>query len=234
MTSTPDSGLARRGRGRSPRLTRDLIITATAELLRTEPNTAPTMARVAEAVRASPMALYRHFRDRDDLLLAVARHVFTSPVARIPKRANWQRQLRAWMLENYQQARAYPQLMQLAFGGDAAVWLSDAAALVGILQYAGVPPEAMAAALYWTSTTTLGHCLVAASTPSELPTAQLYAGLGRLPDAEAALLAPILPNLPRTPDDAFELIIEATIASIAYFIPPTPSADPPPTTLVET
>jgi AcrR family transcriptional regulator len=221
MSSAADTALARRGRGRSPRLTRDLIITATAELLRMEPQTAPTMARVADAVRASPMALYRHFRDRDDLLLAVARHVFTIPVARIPKRANWRRQLRAWMLENYRQARTYPQLMQLAFSGDAAVWLGDAAALVRILEYAGVPPEAMAAALYWTSTTTLGHCLVVASTPAELPTAQLYAGLGRLSDAEAALLAPILAELPRASDEAFELIIEATIASIAHFIPPT-------------
>jgi len=219
MTSTPDAALARRGRGRSPRLTRELIISATAELLRTEPQTAPTMARVAEAVQASPMALYRHFRDRDDLLLAVARHVFTGPVARIPKRATWKRQLRAWMLENYQQARTYPQLMQLALGGDAAVWLDDAAALVGILQRAGVPPEAMAAALYWTSTTTLGHCLVAASTPVDIPTAQLYAGLGRLPDSEAALLAPILAELPRASDEAFELIIETTVASLAHFIP---------------
>jgi len=219
MTSTPDAALARRGRGRSPRLTRELIISATAELLRTEPQTAPTMARVAEAVQASPMALYRHFRDRDDLLLAVARHVFTGPVARIPKRATWKRQLRAWMLENYQQARTYPQLMQLALGGDAGVWLDDAAALVGILQRAGVPPEAMAAALYWTSTTTLGHCLVAASTPVDIPTAQLYAGLGRLPDGEAALLAPILAELPRASDEAFELIIETTVASLAHFIP---------------
>jgi len=219
MTSTPDAALARRGRGRSPRLTRELIISATAELLRTEPQTAPTMARVAEAVQASPMALYRHFRDRDDLLLAVARHVFSGPVARIPKRATWKRQLRAWMLENYQQARTYPQLMQLALGGDAGVWLDDAAALVGILQRAGVPPEAMAAALYWTSTTTLGHCLVAASTPVDIPTAQLYAGLGRLPDGEAALLAPILAELPRASDEAFELIIETTVASLAHFIP---------------
>jgi len=219
MTSTPDPVESRRGRGRVPRLTRDLIITATAELLRAEPQTPPTMARVAEAVGASPMALYRHFKDRDDLLLAVARHVLTSQAARLPKNSTWQQELEAWMLENYHQARAYPQLMQLSLNGDATVWLGDAAVLVGILEHAGVPPEAMPRALHWTATTTLGHCLVAASAPHPLPTAKLYAALGELPEAEAARLAPILTALPRDSEEAFRLVIEATISSVAHFVP---------------
>ena len=219
MTSTPDPAGSRRGRGRVPRLTRDLIIAATAELLRAEPQTPPTMARVADAVGASPMALYRHFKDRDDLLLAVARHVLTTQAARLPKNSSWQQELRAWMLVNYRQARAYPQLMQLSLSGDATVWLGDAAVLVRILEHAGVPADTMPQALHWTATTTLGHCLVAASAPHPLPTARLYAALGELPEAEAAHLAPILTALPRDPEDAFRLVIEATIASMAHFIP---------------
>ena len=193
-----------------------MIIAATAELLRVEPQSPPTMARVAEAVHASPMALYRHFRDRDDLLLAVARHVLTTQASRLPRHATWQEELRAWMLENYRQARAYPQLMQLSLGGDATVWLGDAAVLVRILQHAGIPPERMPVALYWTSTTTLGHCLVAAGAPPQLPTGRLYAALAELPDDDAALLAPILPALPHG-DEGFEVVIEATIAAVAYW-----------------
>jgi len=175
------------------------------------------MARVAKAVGASPMALYRHFSDRDDLLLAVARHVLSSQSGRLPADATWQEELRAWMLENYRQARAYPQLMQHALSGDAAVWLGDAAVLVGILEHAGVPPARLAAALSWTATTTLGHCLVASSAPPQVPAGRLYAALADLPDEDAARLAPVILALPRTPDEAFDVAIDATIASLARF-----------------
>jgi AcrR family transcriptional regulator len=176
------------------------------------------MARVASAVGASPMALYRHFSDRDDLMLAVARHVLSSQAARLPDDATWQDELRAWMLENYRQARAYPQLMQHALSGDATVWLGDAAVLVAILEHAGVPAPRMAAALSWTATTTLGHCLVAGSASAQVAAGRLYAALSELPDDAAARLAPVLLSLPRTPDDAFALAIDATIASLASFM----------------
>jgi len=204
-------------RGRTPRLTRELIIDATAALLRDDPGVVPTMARVATAVGASPMALYRHFRDRDDLLLAVARHVLSSQAAQLPDGATWEEQLRAWMRENYRQARAYPQLMQHALNGDATVWLGDAAVLLRILEHAGVPDDKLPAALSWAATTTLGHCLVASSAPPELGTAHLYAALADLPPGDAARLAPVLLALPRTPEDIFEVAIDATIASVAGF-----------------
>ena len=175
------------------------------------------MAQVARAVGASPMALYRHFSDRDDLMVAVAREVLSTQASRLPEDATWQEQLRAWMLENYRQARAYPQLMHQSLNGDATVWLGDAAVLVAVLGHAGVPPERMAAALSWTATTTLGHCLVAASAPPQLGTARLYSALAELPEADAARLAPVLLALPRTPDEAFDVAIEATIASLAHF-----------------
>ena len=211
---------SRRGRGRVPRLTRELIVEATAELLRSEPDVPLTMGRVAQAVEASPMSLYRHFRDRDDLLLAVTRRVLASHAATLPKNATWQQELRAWMLAIYEQARTYPQLMQLALTGDAPIWLGDAADLVRVLEQAGVAAPAMPNALYWVATTTLGHCLIAASTPGPQPKAQLYAALAELPDVEALRLAPILPELPESSAAAFELVIAATIASLAYFTQP--------------
>jgi AcrR family transcriptional regulator len=216
---TTGAGAPRRaaGRGRTPRLTRQLIVEATATLLREGPGTVPTMARVATAVGASPMALYRHFRDRDDLLLAVARHVLSSQAAQLPDDATWEDQMRAWMRENYRQARAYPQLMQHALNGDATVWLGDAAVLVRILEHAGVREANLPAALSWAAITTLGHCLVASSAAPEVATARLYAALADLPPAEAARLAPVLFALPRTPEEAFEVAIEATITSVARF-----------------
>ena len=204
-------------RGRVPRLTRDLIVDATAELMRDEPQVPLTMARVAHAVGASPMSLYRHFKDRDDLLIAVTRRVLASHTARLPRNATWEHELGAWMRAMHEQARTYPQLMQLSLTGDAPVWLGDAAALIKVLERAGVRADRMAAALYWVATTTLGHCLVAAAAPGPQPKGRLYAALADLPDQEAVRLAPTLSELPSTPLEAFELVIEAMTTSLVQF-----------------
>jgi hypothetical protein len=89
--------------------------------------------------------------------------------------------------------------------------------LVHILEHAGVPPSNLPAALSWAATTTLGHCLVAGSAAPELATARVYAALAELPATEAARLAPVLLALPATPEEAFEVAIEATITSMARF-----------------
>lgn len=217
MAGSTSQAEPRRGRGRIPRLTRELIVEATAELLRSEPQEPITMARVAQAVGASPMSLYRHFNDRDDLLMAVTRTALASQRARLPRNATWEQELRVWMRAIYEQARTYPQLMQLSLTGDAPVWLGDAADLVRVLERAGVPPGRMAAALYWVATTTLGHCLVAAAAPGPQPKARLYAALAELPDEEAVRLAPILPDLPDASPEAFDLVIDVTVASLAHF-----------------
>jgi len=210
----------RRGRGRVPRLTRELIVEATAELLRSEPLVPITMGRVAQAVGASPMSLYRHFKDRDDLLMAVTRTALASHRARLPRNATWEQELAGWMRATYEQTRTYPQLMQLSLTGDAPVWLGDAADLVRVLERGGVPLERMAKAVYWVATTTLGHCLVAAAAPGPQPKGRLYAALAEMPDEEAVRLAPILPDMPDASPETFELVIDVTVASLVHFTNP--------------
>lgn len=55
--------------GRPPRLSRDAVVTAAGELVEREGIEALTMRRVAEELGSSPMALYRHVRDKDELLV---------------------------------------------------------------------------------------------------------------------------------------------------------------------
>ncbi|MFB7718449.1 TetR/AcrR family transcriptional regulator [Nocardia sp. NPDC056100] len=61
MTTTPT--------GRPPRLSRARIVTAARELVATSGTEALTMRRLATELNATPMALYRHVRDREELLL---------------------------------------------------------------------------------------------------------------------------------------------------------------------
>jgi AcrR family transcriptional regulator len=54
--------------GRPARLSRDAVISAAEAVVRGEGSAALSMRRVARELDSSPMALYRHVRDKDDLL----------------------------------------------------------------------------------------------------------------------------------------------------------------------
>lgn len=66
-----DSAPAARGPGRPARLSREAVLDAADALLTAKGVEAVTIRGVAEALGASPMALYRHVGDKDDLLLAL-------------------------------------------------------------------------------------------------------------------------------------------------------------------
>ncbi|WP_231335055.1 TetR/AcrR family transcriptional regulator [Actinomadura graeca] len=63
-------------------ITRDRIMKAAADLLRDHGPAAVTTRRVAQEAGLQPPAIYRFFQDKDDLLDAVAEHVFTEHVER--------------------------------------------------------------------------------------------------------------------------------------------------------
>ena len=67
MTATDAS----RRRGRPPRLSRALVVTAAKSIVERDGIDALTMRRVAHELRSSPMSIYRHVRDRDELLIAL-------------------------------------------------------------------------------------------------------------------------------------------------------------------
>jgi AcrR family transcriptional regulator len=55
--------------GRPPRLSRKLVVAAAGAIVQRESVDALTMRRVALELGSSPMAIYRHVRDRDELLI---------------------------------------------------------------------------------------------------------------------------------------------------------------------
>ncbi|HYW24592.1 MAG TPA: TetR/AcrR family transcriptional regulator [Terriglobales bacterium] len=58
-----------RGPGRPPRLSRDAVVAAAETIVARDGIDALTMRRVARELHSSPMALYRHVRDKDELLV---------------------------------------------------------------------------------------------------------------------------------------------------------------------
>jgi AcrR family transcriptional regulator len=61
--------------GRPPRLSRDAIVAAASAVIAREGIGSLTMRRVAEELSSSPMSIYRHVRDKDELLVLLLDHL---------------------------------------------------------------------------------------------------------------------------------------------------------------
>ncbi|MFI6763468.1 TetR/AcrR family transcriptional regulator [Micromonospora sp. NPDC050417] len=70
-----------RGVGRPPRLSLDAIITAAARILQDEGLEKLSMRRLANELGSTPMAIYHHVRDKDELLV----HVLESQARTMPR-----------------------------------------------------------------------------------------------------------------------------------------------------
>lgn len=71
MAAAEVTGPGRGRSGRPPRLSREAIVEAALDILRTEGVDALSMRRVAGRLNATPMALYSHVQDKSELLFAV-------------------------------------------------------------------------------------------------------------------------------------------------------------------
>lgn len=93
MTVTP-----RRSPGRAAKvrvvLSRDTITDVAFRLTRDEPTTPLTLTRLGTELGADPTALYRHFRNRDELLLAVFDRMYADVAARYVHEPDWRSSLR--------------------------------------------------------------------------------------------------------------------------------------------
>jgi AcrR family transcriptional regulator len=177
------------------------------------------MGRVAAALGASPMSLYRYFTDRDDLVMAVTRHVMSLSRVDLPEDAPWEVQLAAWMTSVYDQALRHPQLLHLSAAGDPATWLSESAHLVGILERAGFTSDRrLAEAVYWVATTALGHAMVAAAQPGDAGISKLYAAIGHLSALEATRAVRVIPHIDELGKDPFSRVAEWTMVVVRAMV----------------
>jgi AcrR family transcriptional regulator len=65
-------------------LTRDSIVDACLTLVETEGEDRLTLRRLGEALGTDPTAIYRHFRDKDDLMRAIADRIHGSVLVDLP------------------------------------------------------------------------------------------------------------------------------------------------------
>jgi AcrR family transcriptional regulator len=217
-STTADDGRATPARrGRPPRYSREQIVRDVAELLLAEPNEPITINRVAELIGASPMSLYRHFADREDLVKSVAHHLLEGARPPFDAKKPWQQQIRAWMTTVHDQATRVPQLLQFAAAGPSPAWLTDSAYLANVLEHAGFDDDKLLAeAVYWIATTTMGQAMIHATSPTESPHPRLRRHLDDLPPAEAERLARVLSHLTDMHRREFDRVVDWTIAGLEH------------------
>jgi AcrR family transcriptional regulator len=95
--------------GRTARLDRAGILDAAERIVGFEGLAALTMRRIGSELGADPTAVYRHFRNKDALLVCLADRMFATEPALDPAMA-WQGQLRILTRHHFERYRAHPDL----------------------------------------------------------------------------------------------------------------------------
>ncbi|MFG2627569.1 TetR/AcrR family transcriptional regulator [Streptomyces sp. NPDC048473] len=89
-------------------LTPDAIIEASLRIAARGSEDAFTVRRLGEELGTDPTAIYRHFRDKDELLLSVADRTLGEVLDSIPEGLDWKGRIRALAVGSLEVALKYP------------------------------------------------------------------------------------------------------------------------------
>src|SRR5215469_13958716 len=101
-----------------PRLSRATVVERGLAIGDEEGLEAVTIRRLAQTLGVTPMALYWHFKNKDELLLGIVDHVLTTVRADRAATDPWQVQLRAMVEAIVTVMRAHPALPELLHAAD--------------------------------------------------------------------------------------------------------------------
>jgi AcrR family transcriptional regulator len=200
-------------------VSRDQLVDAAIALMREKPDEPLTVARVAEEAGVSPMALYRHFRDRDELVDEVVGRLLTERNAAIPQDAPWQEQLRIWVLGGLEYLVPCSQVVSVVLAGGTTRWLLDAATLVRILDLAGCDDGQIAELQVWIALSVSGYVMAEAARRQSPNAEEVYAALEQLPPGDAARLLELMPHIDHAFDHMHERFADRLIRSVAAEVP---------------
>ncbi|WUH90768.1 TetR/AcrR family transcriptional regulator C-terminal domain-containing protein [Streptomyces sp. NBC_00433] len=99
------------------RLNRDELVTTALTVADAEGLPAVTIRRVAQLHDVTPMALYRHFPDKEGLLVALAERLLSGAVVPEPDERPWHEQLRDLLSGFLDALRPHPNAAMLVFNG---------------------------------------------------------------------------------------------------------------------
>jgi AcrR family transcriptional regulator len=135
-------GGAPRRRGPKPALSTAQIVRAAMDLADAEGLAAVSMARVADAVGYTPMALYRHVSDKEELLVLMADAV-AADLPDLPADGGWRAGLEAWTRSQIDMGLTRPWMLELPLsaalpGPNRVRWIDQA---FGVLRPVDLPAD---------------------------------------------------------------------------------------------
>ncbi len=95
------------------RLSRELILSTAMELIDAEGDDALTFRHLGKMLGSDPTAVYRYFRNKDELLLAMADELIAGAIQTLPDSDDWRVMLRGVAAEGYRSAIQHPRLAVL-------------------------------------------------------------------------------------------------------------------------
>jgi AcrR family transcriptional regulator len=126
-----------------PRLTKSAVVGRALELADRDGIDALTIRRLATELGVTPMALYWHFRSKEELLAGLSDHIWNEVDLEVDQSAPWPDQLRAIMKSLVEVLRAHPSGAQLVLvnekEGEGPMRAAEIA--LGLLRGAGFGPE---------------------------------------------------------------------------------------------
>lgn len=133
---------APRRRGPKPALSAGQIVQAAVDLADAEGLAAVSMARIAEAVGYTPMALYRHVSGKDELL-ALMSDAVAKDLPELPADSGWRAGLETWTRAQIDLGLDRPWMLELPLstappGPNRVRWLDQA---FGVLRSLELPPD---------------------------------------------------------------------------------------------
>jgi len=125
------------------RLTKQAVVERALALGDAEGTEALTIRRIATELGVTPMALYWHFRNKEELLAGLGDQIWSELDTDVDKSASWDSQLRGLLESLLHVLRSHPCAPQLIFEGekqsDAALVAMETA--LAVLQRGGFDPE---------------------------------------------------------------------------------------------
>jgi TetR/AcrR family tetracycline transcriptional repressor len=126
-----------------PRLSKSTVVSRALELADRGGVDSLTIRRLATELGVTPMALYWHFRSKEELLAALSDHIWSAVDLAVDQSAPWPDQLRAIMESLVGVLRAHPSGAQLVLShkkeSDGSMRAAEIA--LGLLRGAGFDPE---------------------------------------------------------------------------------------------
>jgi AcrR family transcriptional regulator len=126
-----------------PRLTKSAVVGRALKLADRDGIDALTIRRLATELGVTPMALYWHFRSKEELLAGLSDHIWNEVDLEVDQSAPWPDQLRAIMKSLVEVLRAHPSGAQLVLvnekEGEGPMRAAEIA--LGLLRGAGFDPE---------------------------------------------------------------------------------------------